>query len=72
MLLFPAISFAFSFECSILPVHQASKVKDLNGVRSFKACVRCLFIVMAYYSFLMIHSVIYGELILAPKIEDEP
>jgi hypothetical protein len=65
MLLFPAISFAFSFECSVLPVHQASRKADPSGIRSYKACIRCLFIMLTYYSLLMVHSVVYGELILA-------
>ena len=72
MLLFPTISFAFSFECSVLPVHQASRVQDPNGVRAFKACIRCLAIVLLYYSLLMTHSLIYGEVILQPLIDSDP
>ncbi|TNV83189.1 hypothetical protein FGO68_gene8897 [Halteria grandinella] len=68
MLLFPAISFAFSFECSVLPVHQASRKRDPTGKRSYTACVRCLTIVFVYYSLLMVHSVIYGEGILEPQL----
>lgn len=70
MLLFPTISFAFSFECSVLPVHQASRKADPTGGRSYQACVRCLVIVMTYYSLLMIHSVVYGEWVLGPKLRD--
>ena len=63
LLLFPAMAFAFSFECSVLPIHDASRKKDPTGIRSFRACIICLFIVLAFYTILMIHSMIYGELI---------
>jgi hypothetical protein len=68
MLLFPAITFAFSFECSVLPVHEASKKADPTGKRSYTACARCLIIVLAYYGLLMVHSVIYGEGLLEPLV----
>lgn len=71
MLLFPAISFAFSFECSVLPVHEASRKKDPTGKRSYTACVRCLTIVLLYYGLLLIHSLIYGEGILQPELSEE-
>jgi hypothetical protein len=74
LLLFPSISFAFSFECSVLPIHEASKKKDPRGVRSFRACIRCLCIVLGVYLLLMVHSVIYGEFVLfkyIPNISEE-
>ena len=54
--------FAFSFECSVMPLHSASKIRDYNGTRSYKACLYCLLIVMSYYTVLMLNSIVYGQL----------
>ena len=58
--LFPAVNFAFSFEGSVLPVMQNSRVKDYNGSRSYKACFMCLLLTTIYYTIIMGHSYIYG------------
>ncbi len=60
--MFPSMCFAFSFECSVMPLHSASKIRDYNGNRSYKACVYCLLIVMGYYTILMINSFVYASI----------
>ncbi len=62
-LLFPTVTFAFSFECSVLPLVQTLKKKDPTGGRTYRACIKCLIIVMVYYTVLMIQSVVYGEIL---------
>ncbi|CDW81158.1 UNKNOWN [Stylonychia lemnae] len=62
--LLPTMCFAFSFECSVMPVHSISRLKDYNGKRSYKACFYCLIIAMSYYIILMIQSVLYGDIFI--------
>jgi amino acid permease len=62
-LLLPTITFAFSFECSVLPLVHSLKKKDPTGGRTFSACFKCLLIVTVYYMALMIQSVVFGEII---------
>ena len=62
-LLFPTVTFAFSFECSVLPLVSLFKKKDPTGRRTFAACFRCLLIVTICYIALMILSVVFGEIV---------
>jgi hypothetical protein len=70
ILLFPAMCFAFSFECSVMPLHSVSKIRDHNGNRSYKACVYCLCIVMGYYVILMLNSFVYGLVFDPTKVHN--
>ena len=58
--LLPTFCFAFSFESSVLPLSNISKVRDDNGQRSFKACIYTLLYIFLFYFILMMNSLIYG------------
>jgi len=70
-LLFPTITFAFSFECSVLPLVQSLKKKDPTGSRAYKACKCCLIIVMTCYIALIVQSVVYGELLYDKYLQNK-